>query len=200
MTIKLAISGRRDEVDQRAMRGGPPGAEATVTDLLDEVEVIASFDLSSAARARAGSEAPVEKPFEVEDDDVLEIEVEGGFPIWTSARRYHDDVLLLKPQAKVGDAVIVDTLPRVSERGIKEWMATRLRVLRLKKDKIADALENPALLLAEFPDLTKLARDLGIDLAVKLPAWFATKLLIRIIESRLKPGPGLYTWEDATRQ
>ena len=34
---------------------------------------------------------------------------------------------------------------------------------------------------------------------MKLPAWFATKVLIRIIESRLKPGPGLYTWEDATR-
>ena len=49
-------------------------------------------------------------------------------------------------------------------------------------------------------DLTELAKDLGIDLAVKLPAWFATKVLIRIIESRLKPGPGLYTWEDATRQ
>jgi hypothetical protein len=26
------------------------------------------------------------------------------------------------------------------------------------------------------------------------------QVLIRLIESRLKPGPGLYTWEDATRQ
>ena len=75
---------------------------------------------------------------------MLEIEVEGGFQIWTSAQRYREDVLLLKPEAKVGDAVSVDTLPRVSERGIKEWVTSRLRVLRLKRDKIADALDNPA--------------------------------------------------------
>ena len=49
---------------------------------------------------------------------MLEIEVEGGFQIWTSAKRYREDVLLLKPDAKVGDAVSVDTLPRVSERGV----------------------------------------------------------------------------------
>ena len=75
-------------------------------------------------------------------------------------------------------------------------MASRLRVLRLKRDKIARSLDNPV----EGPtDLIDVARDLGIDLAVKLPAWFATKALIRIIEGRLKPGPGLYSWEDATR-
>ena len=195
MTVKLAIYGQRDEGDQRVMRGGPPGAEVPVTDLLDGVEVVTSFDLSPSVRARTESQAPVEEL--VEDDDVLEIEVEGGFQIWTSAQRYREDVLLLKPEAKVGDAVSVDKLPRVSERGIAEWAASRLRVLRLKRDKIADLLSNPA----EWPtDLTELARDLGIDLAVKLPAWFATKVLIRIIESRLKPGPGLYTWEDATRE
>lgn len=196
MTVKLAIHGQRDDGDQRATRGGPPGAEVLVTDLLDGVEVVGSFDLSPAARARTGSE----QTLEVDDDDVLEIEVEGGFQIWTSARRYHDDVLLLKPEAKVGDAVRVDTLPRVAERGIAEWVTSRLRVLRLRKDKVADALENPTLGLIEFPDLKDLASDLGIDLAVKLPAWFATKVLIRVIESRLKPGPGLYTWEDATHQ
>ena len=195
MTVKLAIYGQRDTGDQRAMRGGPPGVEVPVTDLLDKVEVVTSFDLSPSVRTRTKSQAPVEES--VEDDDVLEIEVEGGFQIWTSAQRYREDVLLLKPEAKVGDAVSVDTLPRVSERGIAEWVTSRLRVLRLRKDKIADLLSNPA----QWPtDLTALATDLGIDLAVKLPAWFATKVLIRIIESRLKPGPGLHTWEDATRQ
>jgi CHAT domain-containing protein/pimeloyl-ACP methyl ester carboxylesterase len=195
MTVKLAISGQRDEGDQRATRGGPPGAEVPVTDLFDGVEVVASFDLSPSARTRAESAAPVEET--VEDDDVLEIEVEGGFQIWTSAKRYREDVLLLKPGAQVGDAVSVDTLPRVSERGITEWLTSRLRVLRIRKDTVADLVSNPSL----WPiDLTELAKDLGIDLAVKLPAWFATKVLIRIIEGRLKPGPGLYTWEDATRQ
>ena len=142
MTVKLAIYGQRDKVIRRAMRGGPPGAEVRVTDLLDEVEVVASFDLSPSVRARTKSQAPVEES--VEDDDVLEIEVEGGFQIWTSAQRYREDVLLLRPEAKVGDAVSVDTLPRVSERGIAEWVTSRLRVLRLRKDKIADLLSNPA--------------------------------------------------------
>jgi hypothetical protein len=173
--------------------------DGRVTDLLDKVEVVTSFDLSPSMCARTESQVPVEEL--VEDDDVLEIEVEGGFQIWTSAQRYREDVLLLKPEAKVGDAVSVDTLPRVSERGIAEWVTSRLRVLRLRKDKIADLLSNPA----QWPtDLTALATDLGIDLAVKLPAWFATKVLIRIIDTSASavssPAPGLYTWEDATRQ
>ena len=193
MTVKLVINGERDEGDQGALRGGPPGVEVPVTDLLDGVEVVKSFDLSP--RARSESQAPVEEP--VEDDDVLEFEVEGGFQIWTSAERYREDVLLLRPEAVVGDAVSVDTLPRVSERGITEWVASRLRVLKLKKDKITDLVSNPA----QWPtDLTDLANKLGINLATELPAWFATKVLIRMIEDRLKPGPGLYTWEDATRQ
>ncbi len=45
-----------------------------------------------------------------------------------------------------------------------------------------------------------LAQDLGLNLGVQLPAWLVTKALIRLIEDRLKPGPGLYTWEDATKQ
>ena len=55
MTVKLAIYGQRDEGDQRAMRGGPPGAEVPVTDLFDGVEVVTSFDLSPSARARTES-------------------------------------------------------------------------------------------------------------------------------------------------
>ena len=35
---------------------------------------------------------------------------------------------------------------------------------------------------------------------MQLPAWLVTKALIRLIEDRLKPGPGLYTWEAATKQ
>jgi hypothetical protein len=61
----------------------------------------------------------------------------------------------------VGDAVSVDALPRVSERGIAEWVASRLRVLRLKEDKISGSVKNPA----EWPtDLTRVGEDLGIIL------------------------------------
>jgi tetratricopeptide (TPR) repeat protein/pimeloyl-ACP methyl ester carboxylesterase len=179
MPVKLSIVGRRVE-------------SAQSNDPLDDFEVVASFNLSPAARDRA--DAP--EPFTAEDDDVLEIEVEGGFRIWTSASRFQEEVLLLRPEAKVGDAVRVDTLPRVSKRGITEWVQNGLRVLRLKRTELDDILGHPDLLP---PDLRQLAGDLGIDLGVKLPAWFATKVLIRTIEGRLRPAPGLYTWGDATR-
>src|SRR5262245_14996687 len=98
MTVQLQFSGHREEGDH-ATRGGTP--VSGVTGLLDAFEVVDAFNLSRSARAR--NEAPVKVP--VEDDDVLEIEVEGGFTSWYSARRYYDEVQLLKPQAKVGDAV-----------------------------------------------------------------------------------------------
>ncbi|WP_319455751.1 MULTISPECIES: CHAT domain-containing protein [unclassified Mycobacterium] len=194
MTVNLSILGRRDEGDRLATRGGPPGAEHTpsLTDLFDDLEVVASFNLSRSARERA--DEPEVLP--VEDDDILEFEVQGGFRIWTSARRFQEEVLLLRPDAKVGDAVSVDTLPRVSRRGITDWVQNRLRVLKLKRTKVEDILGHPDL----WPsDLEELASELGIDLAVKLPAWFATKALMRTIEGRLRPGPGLYSWGDATR-
>ena len=193
MTVKLAIVGERNVTDPRATRGGAPGVDSQVTDLLAAVEVVGSFNLSPSARAR--TEEPVK--VEYEDDDVLEIEVEGGFKIWTSAKRYSEEVPLLKPTARVDDVVTFDTLPQVSDRGVTEWVQQGLRVLRLKRDSIADTLDDPS----QWPtDLIAAAKDLGIDLAVKLPAWFATKALIRIIESRLKPAQGLYTWDDATRE
>jgi hypothetical protein len=197
MTVKLSIDGERNAVDPRATRGGPTDAESPVTDLLlpAAVEVVASFNLSPSARDR--TDKPDE--FTAEDNDVLEIEVDGGFKIWTSAKRYSDEVLLLKPDAKVGDAVSVDTLPRGSERGVTEWVQNGLRVLRLKRDSIADTFDNPSKWPTDLQDLTDLASDLGIDLAVKLPAWFATKALIRIIEGRLRPSQGLYSWDEATR-
>lgn len=178
MTVKLSIAGRRVDVAQSK-------------DPLDDVEVVAAYNLSPAARDR--TDAP--EPFTAEDDDVLEIEVEGGFRIWTSARRFQDEVLLLRPEAEVGDAVRVDTLPRVSKRGITEWVQNGLRVLRLKRTDLDDIRGN-----RDLEDLAKLAGDLGIDLAVELPAWFATKVLIRTIEGRLRPKQGLYYWADATRE
>ncbi len=198
MPIKLLISGQPDALDRAAVRGGPPGsgqAEA-VTELLDNVDVLASFNLSPSARARTAEPSP----FEAQDDDILEIEVEGGFKIWTSAERYSAEVPLLKPEAKSGDGrIVVDTLPRASERGVTEWVQTGLRILRLRQDgdPIAAALADPA----QWPDdLKALAGELGLKTAIGLPAWFGTKLVLRLIENRLNPGPGLYKWADATRK
>lgn len=179
MAVKLAIA-------------GVPGAGTPVADLAD-VEVVASYNLSPSARDRVAT--PIE--CEVRDDDVLEIQMADGFRIWTSAKRYSQDVPLLRPQAKVGDAVVVDTLPRVSHRGITEWVQNGLRILRLNRTTVdgtlADRDQWPA-------DLRAVAETLGVDKTKALPPWFAARAVAAVFESRLRPAPGLYTWADATRQ
>ena len=88
MPVTLRISGQHDEADSRATRSGAPDGriDRPVTDLFDPtaVQVVASFNLSPSARSQA--DEPVS--FLAQDDDVLEIEVEGGFTTWTSAKRY----------------------------------------------------------------------------------------------------------------
>ncbi len=197
MAVRLKIHGKRDDADLRAVRGGGAGErfDSSVTDLLDSVDVVDSFNLSPAARAQAGEPTDVEYL----DDDLLEIEVEGGFTTWISAKRYSEDVPLLLPQARDDDAVTVDMLPQVSERGVSEWVANKLRVLRVKDD-IKDIATDPSQWPTSLGDLRNLAQDLGLNLAVQLPAWLVTKALIRLIENKLEPSPGLYTWEDATKQ
>ncbi len=149
MTVKLSILGQKDAGDPRGTRGGPPGTEEPVTDLLAAVELVESFNLSPSARAR--TDKPIVR--EYQDDDVLEIEVEGGFNFWTSAKAYSEEVPLLKPDVKDGDVVTFDTLPRGSERGVKDWVQSGLRVLRLQKDSIADTLGDPSQWPTDLPDL-----------------------------------------------
>ncbi len=197
MGVRLKIHGKREDADLRAVRGSGAGetSDSTVTDLLDSIDTIASYDLTPTARELAGPPDSVE----CLDDDLLEFEVDGGFTTWISAKRYFEDVPLLRTEARDGDGVIVDTLPQVSERGVTEWVANKLRIRRVKDD-IKDIATDPSQWPASLDDLNTLARDLGINLAVQLPAWLVTKALIRLIEDRLKPGPGLYTWEAATKQ
>lgn len=190
MPVKLKIAGEREHLDRA--RGAVTAAEVgePATDLLDVVAVVDSFNLSASARARALAPEEVE----VRDDDILEIEVEGGFKVWTSASRYSEEVPLLKPEARGADGgVTVDTLPRVAERGLTEWVQSGLRVLRVGQDDLSRQAADPKQLL-DF------AKGLGLDVAAKAPAWLGTKLVIRLIENRLNPGPGLYPWEDATRK
>lgn len=184
MEMTLRVHGRTDDADLRAR-----GTE-TRGDLLDAVMTDASYDLSPSARAQ--SSAPVH--LSVEEDAILEIQVEGGFTTWISAARYNEQVSLLKPEAVVDNTIGVDALPRVARRGVvDDVLISRLRVLRLRRDEIADILADPA----RWPaDLIEEARGLGYDLLTEAPAWYITKALIRLIERALRPG--LYTWTDAT--
>lgn len=149
MTTTLIIPGQRETADRDAARGVTAGGVSAppVTGLLDAVEVVASFNLSPGARGRTA--AP--QRFDALDGDILEIEVEGGFKVWTSPERYREEVARLKPESMRDDgSVVVDTLPRasVSERGIQEWLQSALSILRIGKDAVADILEDPS----QWPD------------------------------------------------
>ncbi len=99
------------------MRGAADAEPAT--DLLEAVEVVHAFDLSRPARA---AEKGAARKLTVEDDDILEIEVEGGLTLWTSAARYQERVAFWNPDAVTDRGVVFDGLPGPSaaERGVKE--------------------------------------------------------------------------------
>lgn len=189
MTIKLLIPGQREPAAPyvAAIRSGAPGAATKAsTHLLDNVQVLHAFSLSPAAR-----EAKKERPeaLEVEDQDILEFEVEGGFTVWTSAARYREHVARWQPDAvsEQGFRVGAIAQPSVTERGVKQWVASALRVLRLKPDEIWEDLKNPA----KWPEFFK---DVVKGKGEQLGAWATAKLLMYLIEQRLTPGPGLYRW------
>ena len=138
MTVKLLIPGQREPAAPyaAAVRSAAPGAAAKApTDLLDNVQVVHAFSLSPTARALKQQQP---EALEIQDDDILEIEVEGGFTVWTSAARYQEQVALLQPEAisERGLSLSAIAQPSAAERGVKEWVTSALRVLRLKPDEI----------------------------------------------------------------
>ncbi|HSF47291.1 MAG TPA: hypothetical protein VLA73_02895, partial [Burkholderiales bacterium] len=177
MPIKLLIPGTREPAApySAAVRGATGAKDAPAPDdLLEPVHVLHAFSLSPMARDRAGEPQAVD----VEDNDILELEIEGGFTLWTSVASYRDRLAELKPEALTNGAVRVDTLPGASieQRGVRDWLSTALRVLRLEPDQIS------------IEAVTLAGERIG--------AWAATKLLLHLIEKRLKPGPGLYSFAD----
>jgi CHAT domain-containing protein len=191
MTVKLLVPGRREPAAQYAgsVRGGTPAAPAPATDLLDNVEVVHAFSLAPAARA---ANAAHPDALELRDDDILEIEVEDGFVLWTSAAGYAARARLHAPQTVSDAGVTLDAVsePSASERGVKDWVGSALRVLRVKPDAIDQDLHDPQ----KWPaPIRKLAQGRFDALGV----WAAAKLLMHLIESRLRPGPGLYRWPQA---
>ena len=188
MTVKLLVSGRPEQVPSitPAERTAAGRAPTATSELLDSVEVVQSFNLSPAARS-AASGAPA--PAEVNDDDILEIQVEDGFTLWTSAAHYEERVRALDPDAAQGERIDFSSVPQPShaERGIKEWVSTGLRILRLKPDRLTEEMKDPR----NWPELI---RKMGQDTLEQLGSWAAAKVLMHVIEKRLTPAPGLYRW------
>ena len=134
MTIQLIIPGRDEALEPFRIRLRGTAEAPPTTDLLNNVEVVHAFDLSKPARAIAKGAPP--RVVSVEDDDILEIEVEDGLTLWTSAKRYQERVAFWHPEAITERGLELTGLPgpSVAERGVKDWFTGALRVLRLKTD------------------------------------------------------------------
>ena len=191
MTIRFVVPGQPDPRGKDTTRGGQEGVERRNTDLLDNVETVDAYTLSPSARARAKSP----ETLVAEEDDILEIEVEGGFTLWTSAERYRHDLAVLRPEAVRDGEVPIDVLPhaRASERGVSDWIASALRVLRLRPDAIDTELVDPG-------RWNEFAREVGLGQAVAAGAWATTKFALWLIERRLPCGEGLYRFDDVARE
>jgi len=214
MAIELLIPGQPDVHAKDRLRGagGTVGTnQPPSTDLLQAVETVDAYTLSAAARARTVEP----KRVAAAGDDVLEIEVEGGFTLWTSVERYRHDAAVLRPETVRGGTLRIDTLPRasVTERGVRDWVASALRILRLRDDAIDAEMADPARWrefardagLSTAPGRPKQARAAGrspeapLSPAVKAGAWLTTKFVLWLIERRLPYGEGLYRFGDVVR-
>ncbi len=191
MPIRLRIPGQPETAPATAIRAtGSPAEPPSVTRLLDDVEVVHAYSLSPAARAQAAT-APAE--LTVADDDIIEIEVD-GLQLWTSARKYHETLRAIRPEAGRGDAVVVDALPvaGAATRGDSDRHASAVRILRVTGAWLEEQLRQPQV-LKEF------AQDFDLDLSGPAGSWILGKAVTWLIERQLTPREGLYHWAHATR-
>lgn len=181
----LTASVRRTDAERYS---APPPASR----LLDNLRILAAFQ--SPTVDRGAEKAPVpQRELELQDDDIVEWELEGGFRLWTSAAAYHDELKRDRPEL-VKDGVVQWAPPRrlgPEQRGLAEWSARSFRFLRLASDELMEQAKSPKDWPRELSDL--FSQEVTNDLA-KLGAWATIKALIWLIERQLTPGPGLYRW------
>ncbi|MFM7071218.1 MAG: hypothetical protein ACKO38_05425, partial [Planctomycetota bacterium] len=209
MPIRIVVAGRPLPTDADPMVAATRGdfnssfrrndsdrssASAPASKLLDNLRILAAFE--SPTIDRGAKEAPVpQRELELQDDDIVEWELEGGFRMWTSAAAYRDELKRDRPELVKDDVVQWAPLRRLGpeQRGLAEWSARSFRFLRLASDELVDLANSPK----DWPrDLSNLFRQYVTKDLAKLGAWATIKALVWLIEKQLTPGPGLYRWPD----
>lgn len=153
--------------------------------LLANLEVVAHFDLSAPSRA-VGRETALEAA----EDDILALDMEEGFILYTSAGRLADDLRRLDPEAERDGAPRLNALRQrgPATRGPRDWVVRAVSVLRLGKDQIIDAAVEKA---------KEWVGGRAADLVERGASWAGTKALMWAIEKNLDREPGLYRWVAA---
>lgn len=183
--IRFLLPGAEGD-SARSRAHGPASRDGAAQghDLLIGVSVRHHFDLSAQQRA-AGRQA-ITPP--LADDDVVALEMEDGFVLYTSAGRLADDLRRLDPQAERDGMIRLDALRRrgPASRGLGDWVVRALSVLGIdEKWLIGKAAEK--------------AREWGGEVLAQGVSWAGTKAIMWAIEQQLEREPGrLYAWrEDA---
>ena len=188
MAITLRIPGQTETTVATATRGGSPGAgTAPVTNLLDDVEVVHAFSLSPTARA-AGAVAP--QDVVVEDDDILEIEVDGFTHVDLGRTIPRRRFAAFRPEAVQDGAIVVDALPAPAgaERGVR-------RVARKRRPSAAPRRRPRSRTSSRIRRSSRSSpKTSASSSSTQAGSWATAKALTWLIERQLRPREGLYTW------
>lgn len=175
------------------------GADGEMVKLIDNVTVLASYELAAAKRS---GEAP-ETLCEALGQALLALEAQDGSTVFIRADRLHEDLSRLFPEALSadGDAQVIDfALFRerdgLGRGGLGSWIWKRLSVLQLDPDAIADDARDQAIDWLGGELAARLTGQLG-EKALYAASWLGTKALMKAIEARLAGVPGLYQWSGA---
>lgn len=196
MRIQLRITGQPTSTDEAkaTVRGEPLSGRKIQDDthLLDTVEVLGAFDVRPTARGE--KDAPVS--LDAEEDDLIEFALEDGVSMWMSVAAYRDRQFRLNPHLKQTKGLDIGPLipGGPASRGVLSDLATgAVRILRLKRDEIWEQAKDPT----QWPTWVK---QHGITNFEQLGAWLTAKLIIWLIEKKIRPEEGLYRWVKSSSE
>lgn len=184
--IRLTIPGREAPPTGSRVPGALGRGAALPGQPLDGIVVKRHFDLSPAARAAT----PVEATVDVADDELLALEMDDGFVLYTSAARLADDLERKAPGTSRGIGLRLDALRSggPTSRGLGDWVVRALSIIGIDEGRLrAFAAEKAKEWLGD-----KLA-----DVAKDPLSWAGTRLLLRAIEEGDAARYGLRTWASS---
>lgn len=190
MSIQLRIAGRPTPTEEAsaAVRGASLSGRRDQPDtrLLDAVNVLGAFEMYQKDRAASQKSAT----FEAEDDDLIEFVLEDGVSVWMSVAAYRERQRRLKPGRQTTKELDIDpaiSLSASSRGMVSDIVTGAVRILRLKRDEVWEQAKDPT----QWPDWVK---QHGVTTFDKLGAWLTAKLIIWLIERKIRPEEGLYCW------
>ena len=163
----------------------------------DYLRTVAAYDISPTGRSGATTEPDIE--ISLAPGQILVLELADGTTLITSGARLQDELRRVALESvDAGRIKLDDIKPRgAASRGLVDSLGRLVsKVSVLSVREAADTIIDAA--LANLRDLAGAAVAATFrDGANWGASYLATRAIMAAIESRLRPGPGLYSWVDA---